>query len=733
MRKWTRRAFITAGSLAGGGLVLGIGGVAFAPNRLGITDDSVDGVSVTTWIRITAENEITIMIPHCEMGQGAQTGLAMMTAEELEADWDRISIQEAPAKLEYANGHMISGFLQQFQEVPPWLIRSLEYTAYRVSRIVPLQSTGGSSSTITTGQYGLRVAGAAARTMLVEAAAEQWNVAVDECHASQSHIIHAPSSRRASYGELAAQAAERTPPVHPVLKSRDQYTLVGRSQPRFDLPEKVTGSAEYGVDVSLSGMRYATIAAAPIPGGKLQSVDSSPALAMAEVDQVIELEDAVAVVASGYWQALQGLKALQPVFTDAGNGHVDTESLFSEHRQVLDSKNGDVDYQSGFGVAALDSAATVIEAEYQLPYLAHATMEPMAATARIADGVCEVWAGTQDPLNARSAAAKAADMDEEDVIFNNLHLGGGFGRRLPFSFDYVDQAVRIAAAMSPTPVKLIWSREEDMKHDYYRPAMLARFRGGLDDEGNATCWNCSYTGPGDFGAARPVYGVPNQEIVTNEPPEHLREGSWRSVGFSQQGFLMESFVDELAVAAGEDPYQFRRKLLEDKPYHRAVLDKVAAISIWDGPVARNRKGRGHGFGIAMVECFGSIVAEVAEVSVDSKGHITVHRVWAAVDCGLVVNPDQALAQIQGGIHFGLSAALYQQITLKNGAVVQNSFPDYPSIKLAQAPAIEVVFMDSDKSMGGLGETSVPPIAPAIANAVYAATGERRRTLPLQGS
>jgi isoquinoline 1-oxidoreductase beta subunit len=673
MRKWTRRAFITAGSLAGGGLVLGVAGVAFAPNRLGVTGQTGgDATPLTTWLKITPDNEIIAVIPHCEMGQGAQTGLAMMLAEELDADWSHVRIEEAPAEDIYANGHMISGFLQQFQQVPAWLTRPLEYTAYRISRIIPMQVTGGSASTITTGQYGMKVAGAAARVMLLESAARKWDVPADECTASRSWISHESSGRRESYGQLAHLAAELTPPVHPPFKSRDQYTLVGTSQPRRDLPDKVTGKAQYGVDVSLPDMLYATVAASPIPGGKLQSVDPAPAQALNGVHQVVELEDAVAVVASGYWPALQGMKALTPEFTDAGLGDVSTQSFYARHAAVLDADDGSVDFQLGDGAEALENADTVVEFEYRLPYLAHATMEPMAATARVAEGRCEVWAGTQDPLNARKVAADAAGLDEDDVIFHNMPLGGGFGRRLPFAFDYVDQAVRVAKAMSPAPVKLIWSREEDMKHDFYRPAMLARFRGGLDDRGNPTCWYCSYTGPGEFGAARPVYSVPNQEIVINEPPVHLRTGSWRSVGFSQQGFLMETFIDELAHTAGEDPLTFRRKLLGDKPNHLAVLDRAARMSDWNGPLPA-----GHGRGIALVESFGTICAEVAEASMDSSGTIRVHKVWAAVDCGLVVNPDQALAQIQGGIIFGLSAALFQEITLRNGAVEQKWIPARP--------------------------------------------------------
>ena len=729
MGKWTRRALITAGSLVGGGLVLGVGGIVLAPNRLGLRDKHAkDAAHLTTWLKITADNTIIAIIPHCEMGQGAQTGLAMMLADELDADWQTVTIQEAPAEIAYANGHLIAGFLRIMADIPAWLTRALEYTTYRVSRMVPLQITGGSSSTITTGQYGMRVAGAAAKAMLLEAAAGEWGVPIAECNASNSSITHAASGRSGTYGEFASRAADLKPPQDPPLKSRDEFKLMGRSTPRPDLPSKVVGEAVYAVDIELADMLYATVAAAPVPGGSLESVDPAPAMAVAGVLKVIELPEAVAVVADGFAPALKGLRALAPVFSASERGTASTEELYAEHARVLDAGEGEVDHVAGEGEAALAGADRTVEVEYRVPYLAHATMEPMAATAQVSDGHCEVWAGTQDPLNARSVAAEAAGLDDEQVVFHNTHLGGGFGRRLPGAFDYIDQAVRIARAMSPTPVKLIWSREEDMQHDFYRPALLARFRGGLDKQGQTLTWVSRFSGPGDFGAARPYYGIPNQEIITHAAPENLRHGSWRSVGHSQQGFFMESFVDELAVAAGKDPYQYRRDMLAEKPRHQAVLDRVTQMADWNGPVAE-----GHGKGIAIVECFGTPVAEVAEVSVDSNGRIKVHSVWAAVDCGFAINPDQGLAQIQGGIMFGLSAALYQEITLRNGAVEQRSFPDYRSLTLANAPHLEVEFVESDGQMGGLGEPGVPPIAAAVANAIYAATGQRLRSLPLRMS
>lgn len=726
MGKWTRRAFITAGSLAGGGLLLGVGGVAFAPNRLGLRDSNgKDGISLVTWVGISPGNRVQVLVPHCEMGQGAITGLGMMLAEELEAEWADVDVQEAPAKSIYANGHLFSGYLQQSVDVPDWLERALEYGAYRVSRSYPLMMTGGSSSTSLTGQYGMRVAGAAAKWMLLEAAAARWQVPMDECHAAKTHVHHAPSRRSASYGELADAASKLKPPVHPVLKRREDYSVVGNSKPRPDIPAKVAGTARYAVDVSLPGMLYATVRATPVPGASLESVDPAPALAVEGVQRVIELPDAVAVVATGYWPAQKGVRALQPVFSDPGLPDVDQESFFAAHTKAMDTGEGESGLKIGDGAAALAGASKIVEAEYRLPYLAHATMEPMAATAVVKDATCEMWSGTQDPLNARNIAAKAIGIDEEAVQFHNMQMGGGFGRRLPGALDYIDQAARIAKAMSPTPVKMIWSREEDMSHDYYRPAMLARFRGGLDDAGNARCWVSAFTGSGGFGDAQPLYEFDHQEVRVHEAPTHLRTGSWRSVGYSQQGFLIESFIDEMAVAAGKDAYRYRRNLLKNKPRQLAVLDRAAAMADWDQP-----RAAGRGLGIALVESFGTTVCEVAEVSVSADGTPRVHQVWAAVDCGLVVNPDQALAQIQGGIIFGLSAALYQEITLQDGAVKQRSFPDFAAVKLADAPRLQVEFLQTDSPMGGLGEPGVPPVAPAVANAIYAATGERKRSLPL---
>jgi isoquinoline 1-oxidoreductase beta subunit len=530
---------------------------------------------------------------------------------------------------------------------------------------------------------------------------------------------------RASYGELAADAAQLDVPAHPALKDRESFTIIGTPKPRFDIPNKVNGGTTYGLDVQLPAMLYAAIKAAPVFGGKLVSVDATPATSMLGVVKVVQLANAVAVVADGYWHAQQALNKLQPVFDTSGNEEVSSESIFKSFAQALDGKSGKKVVHEGRGEDAFEKSATTVSAEYRVPYLAHATMEPMNATALVTDESCEVWAGTQDPLDARNTAAKAAGLKGAQVTIHNLQLGGGFGRRLPGNLDYVDQAVRIAKEMSPKPVKLIWSREEDIRHDFYRSAVLGRYRGAIDAEGKPHVWAAHFSGDAGDGAAELPYAIPNQAIARTDVKTHIRLGAWRSVDHTQHGFFTESFIDELAHAAGKDPFEFRRALLSVKPRHKAALELAAEKSGWGSPLPS-----GHGRGIALVESFGSVVCEVAEVEALANGKYKVHRVVAAVDCGDVVNPDSGASQIEGGIVFGLSAALYGQITIDKGAVVQSNFGNHPMALMADSPRTEVHFIASHAQRGGLGEPGVPPIAPAIANAIFAATGKRIRTLPI---
>ncbi|MGH8178384.1 MAG: molybdopterin cofactor-binding domain-containing protein [Steroidobacter sp.] len=728
MNKWTRRAFIATGGVVGGGLAIGLGGIVFAPNRMGILpEDDGQTPRLTTWVRIAADNTVTAIVPHCEMGQGVHTALAMMLAEELEADWNLVRVEEAPAEAAYANGYLVPVFVPIFASAPRFMARSVDYASFKLTQLMDLQVTGGSSSVRGTGQLGMRVAGAAAKSMLLDAAAKRWNVPASECSAKLSRVMHPGSGQSLSFGELAADAAQLDPPVDPPLKARDTYSIVGKPTPRIDIPSKVNGSATYGVDVALPGMLYASIVAAPVFGAKLASVDAAPAEAMPGVRKVIKLDNAVAVVADGYWRAHKAVRSLVPSFTDTGKNAESSDTIFEAIGKSLAGEKSEQIFAAGDSAGMLGAAAKTIEAEYRAPFLAHATMEPMNATVRVAEGRCDVWTGVQDPLGARKVAAAAADLDEEQVIIHNQQLGGGFGRRLPGSHDYVDQAVRIAKELSPAPVKLIWSREEDIQHDYYRPAVLGRYRAALNSEGSPLVWTSRFNGLDGDGlpAVQLPYAITHQAMNSSKDEHHVRKGAWRSVAHSEHGFFTESFIDELAHAASQDPFEYRRTLLAHAPRHRAVLEKAAWMAGWGAPPPTGRAR-----GIALVESFGTIVAETAEVEV-IDGRIRVHRVCAAVDCGEVINPDTAAAQIEGGIIFGLSAALFSEITIRDGRVVQTNFNDYPMPKLADAPSIAVEFIRSDAPMGGLGEPGVPPIAPAIANAVFAATGQRIRTLPLK--
>jgi isoquinoline 1-oxidoreductase beta subunit len=714
MRRWTRRAFIGAGSLVGGGFVLGVAGVAFSPTRHGLrSDDAVDAGELNTWITVTPDNRITVLVPHCEMGQGAQTALAMMAAEEMDADWTLVQVKEAPALDAYANAYMARPFVGD--SIPRPFVRAFDYGTYRLVRWVGLQATGGSTSVRGTGCYGMAVAGAAAREMLVAAGAERFGVPASECEARQSRVVHASSGRSATFGELASAAAALRVPTHPVLKDPDRYAIRRTAKGRLDIPSKVNGSAIYGMDFALPGMLYAAVEMAPVFSGRLVSVDSAQAEAMPGVRAVVRLDEAVAVVADSYWRARKALDALEPVFDDAGHGAVSTASIFEAFDRAL-----------GAAPEMPAGAATVVTADYRVPMLAHATMEPMACTVRVDGSGAEIWAGTQDPLNARNTAASALGIRARDVRYHNLALGGGFGRKLPYFLDFIGMGARIAKAMSPTPVKMVWSRENDIQHDYYRPAGMTRFAGALDASGTPIAVWCGYAGGGDGESTFMPYAIAAKSAEARDAEHPIRTGPWRSVLNSQHGFFKESFVDELAHAAGKDPYRFRHDLLADAPRFRTALDRAAEMAGWGTPLPE-REGRG----IALTECFGTIVAEVAHVSVSPAGRLRVHRVDVAVDCGDVVNTDTAAAQAEGGVIFGLSAALVGEITIEGGRVVQRNFRDHQMIRLADAPEVHVDFIRSNAPLGGLGEPCVPPIAAAVANAIFAATGIRVRDLPIK--
>ena len=713
MNTWTRRAFIGAGTIAGGGFLLGVAGFALAPGRHALVpDDAAAHGQLTTWITIAPDNTVTILIPHCEMGQGTPTALAMMAAEELEADWTLVRVQEAPALDAYANGYIVRAASGDY--VPAMLGRGVDYSAFKLAEWFGFQVTGGSTAVRSTGEYGMRVAGAAAKEMLVNAAAE-WGVAASECVAKGSRVAHAASNRSATYGQLARAAAAQKVPTSPALKAPDGFTLRRTSPGRLDIPAKVDGRAKYAIDVTVPGMLYAAISMAPVHGGTLISVDPAPAEGMPGVKKVVQLKEAVAVVADSFWRARKALAALSPEFTDAGHGGVSTASIFAAFDAAL-----------GTAPELPAGAATVVTADYKVPFLAHATMEPMVCTAKVEGDRVDVWTGVQDPLNARSVAAKALDIDVEQVTLTNFLLGGGFGRRLPFTFDYVDLGVRIARAMAPAPVKTIWSRENDIQHDYYRGAALSRHAGALDASGVPLAAHSFYTGGGNSEAVAIPYAIAAKTAEEKASKHPIRPGQWRSVLNSQHGFFKESFIDEMAHAAGVDPFGFRRALLTEQPRFKAVLEKAAEMSGWGTPLPP-----GEGRGIAICESFGTIVAEVAHVAVSPEGVLKVLHVYAAVDCGDVVHLDGATAQVEGSIIFALSAALLSEITIEGGRVVETNFRDYPMIHLKDAPTVTTAFVRSDAPLGGLGEPCVPPLAPAVTNAIHAATGIRVRELPIR--
>lgn len=714
MGKWTRRAFIGAGALVGGGLVLGVAGAALAPARHGLrSDDAENTGELTTWILVTPDNLVTVLVPHCEMGQGAQTALAMMAAEEMDADWNLVRVKEAPALDAYANAYIVRAFIN---DVPGPVERGFDFGTYRLARWFGLQVTGGSMSVRGTGHHGMRVAGGAAREMLVAAAAAQFGVNTSECTVANSRVSHAASGRSATFGELAKAATQQTVPTHPVLKDPKAYTLRRKPQRRIDMRSKVDGSAIYGIDYTMPGLLHAAVEMAPVIGGKLVSVDTTAAEAMPGVKRVVRLEDAVAVVADTYWRARVALASLKPQFDDAGHGAVSSATIFDAFDKAL-----------GAPPDMPANAANVVKADYKIPFLPHATMEPMACTARVIGDRADVWAGTQDPLNARKMAADALGFGPDQVHYTNLALGGGFGRKLPGYLDFVGMSARIAKEMSPAPVKMIWSRETDMQHGYYRPAGMARFAGALDAAGAPLAVRSFYAGGGDGESVFMPYAIADKKFSARDAKHPVRTGPWRSVLNSQHGFFKESFIDEMAHAARKDPFQFRRDLITDFRF-KTVLERVAAMADWGTPLPE-REGRG----IAIAESFGSIVAEVAHVSVSPDGVLTVKQVFAAVDCGDVVNPDTATAQLEGGIIFGLSAAWLGAITIANGQVVESNFNDYRTMILRDAPAIRVEFVPSGAHPGGLGEPGVPPIAAAVTNAIFAATGIRVRELPIKNT
>ena len=703
----SRRMFLRAGAAAGGGLMLSLS-LPFASSEVEATDG--DSFVPNAFIRIDGDGQIVLTMPYVEMGQGTYTAIPMLIAEELEVDLKQVRLEHAPPNEKlYANP------------------------------LLGVQATGGSTA-IRAAWKPMREAGAVARTMFVSAAAKRWNVDPASCRAQSGEVLHAPTGRRLKYGELAADAARLPVPENVALKRPEDFTLIGRPAKRLDTPAKVNGTAVFGIDVRPPGVKIATLAQSPVFGGRVKSVDDTAAKAVKGVSQIVRLDDAVAVVADHMGAAKKGLAALAIEWDDGPHAKLSTADIAAElEKATLNS--GPVAQNIGDVDKAMASAVTKIEAIYQVPFLAHATMEPMNCTVHVRKDGCEVWVGSQVIGRAQVVAAKTAGLPLDKVVAHNHLIGGGFGRRL--EVDGVTRAVQIAQQVDG-PVKVVWTREEDIQHDMYRPYWFDRISAGLDEKGMPTAWNHRYAGssviarwlPPAFnngldrdsteGAIDLVYSLPNMhvEYLRVEPPG-IPTAFWRSVGPSHNVYVTESFVDELAAAAKQDAVAYRRALLDQAPRAKAVLELAAEKAGW-GQSLPQRVGRG----VSVQFVFGTYMAQVAEVEVSKNGAVRVRRVVCAVDCGTVVNPDTVLAQIQSAIIFGITSALYGEITLKNGRVEQTNFDTYQMLRMNEVPAIEVHIIQSYEPPGGMGEPGTSAIVPAVTNAIFAATGKRVRKLPV---
>ncbi|TMH72033.1 MAG: xanthine dehydrogenase family protein molybdopterin-binding subunit [Betaproteobacteria bacterium] len=702
----SRRAFLKAG-VAGGGFVLGFGLPAFLGDAAAATSGSFEP---NAFIRIGSHGSVTLTMPQVEMGQGTYTSMSMLIAEELEVALSQVRLEHAPPDIKRYGNPLLAGD----------------------------QITGGSTS-IRAFWEPMRQAGAAARVMLISAAAKRWQVDPSACHAERGEVVHTASGRRIKYGALAADAARMPVPEKVALKRPEEFKLIGTPAKRLDTPAKVNGKAVYGIDVRPPGLKIATLAQSPVFGGRLKSVDETAARSVKGVRQVVRLDDAVAVVADHMGAAKKGLAALVIEWDNGPNAALGTEDIVRALEQgtlgvgAVAQNVGDID-------KAIAGATTKIDAIYQVPFLAHAAMEPMNCTVHVRKDGCEVWVGTQVVARAQATAAKTTGLPLDKVVVHNHLIGGGFGRRL--EIDGVARAVQIAMQVDG-PVKVIWSREEDIQHDMYRPYFVDRMSAGLDEGGMPVAWSHRFAGssilarflPQAFnngldpdttdGAINLPYALPNAhvEYLRMEPPG-IPTAFWRSVGPSHNVFVVESFIDELAAAAKKDPVDYRLALLAGSPRAKAVLRLAAEKAGWGRPLP---KGRGRGVATQFV--FGTYLAEVAEVEVSKDGEIRVQRVVCAVDCGLVVNPDTVQAQVQSAVVFGISAALFGKITLKDGRVEQSNFDTYRALRMSETPPIEVHIVRNTEAPGGMGEPGTSAIVPAVVNAIFAATGRRLRKLP----
>jgi isoquinoline 1-oxidoreductase subunit beta len=704
----SRRKFLQAGAAAGGGLILSF--------RLPLAEgesEAADAFVPNAFIRIEADGQIVLTMPYVEMGQGTYTAIPMLIAEELEVELRQVRTEHAPPN-----------------------------EKLYVNPLLGVQATGNSNA-IRGAWQPLREAGAIARTMLIAAAAKRWKVDPSSCRAQSGEVLHTRTGRRLTYGALAAEAAQMPVPKNVTLKQPKDFKLIGTKAKRLDTPLKINGTAVYGIDVRPPGVKIATLAQSPVFGGRVKSVDDAAAKAVKGVRQVVRLDDAVAVVADHMGAANKGLAALKVEWDDGPHGKLTTDEIVGELQEAT-LKPGVVAQNIGDVDKAIAGAATTVEATYHVPFLAHATMEPMNCTVHVRKDGCEVWVGNQAIARAQAAAAKVTGLSLDKVVVHNHLIGGGFGRRL--ESDGIARAVQIAQQVDG-PVKVVWTREEDIQHDMYRPMFFDRFTAGLDTKGNLVAWRHRFAGssviarylPPGFkdgldsdtteAAINLTYALPNMRVeYTRVEPPGVPTAFWRSVGPSHNVFVVESFMDELAAAAKQDPLAYRLALLDKSPRAKAVLALAAQKAGW-GEKLPERVGRG----VSLQFAFATYMAHVAEVEVAKNGAARVRRVVCAVDCGTVVNPDTVEAQIQSAVMFGITAALYGEITLKNGRVEQTNFDSYQILRVNEAPVVEVHIVQNNEPPGGMGEAGTSAIVPAVANAIFAATGKRLRKMPVDTS
>jgi isoquinoline 1-oxidoreductase beta subunit len=712
----SRRAFLKTSVAAGGGLII----AGYLPMR-GLDAQQRAAFEPNVWVKIGADNSVRIMLSQLEMGQGVMTAMPMLVAEELDVDWNRITTEWAPADSRYGNPQFGGS-----------------------------QTTAGSNST--RGMWKLlREAGASARMMLVSAAAQTWNVPENTLTTDKGEVVHAASGRRLKYGALVDKAATLPAPAKVTLKEPKSFKLLGQPLPRLDIPAKVNGTAEFGIDVKRPGMLVARVVRCPVFGGTVASFNADKAKAIPGVKHVVKISTGIAVVADGYWAASRGAQALEVTWNEGKLATLDSAAITKQYAELA-QQPGAVARNDGDADSVLRTAASAgttraggtkfIERVFEAPFLAHAPMEPMNCTAHVTADRCDVWVPTQSQTVTQQTAMAITGLPEGKVFVHTTYVGGGFGRR--GEGDFVTDAVETSKAVG-APVKVIWSREDDMKHDYYRPVTYVRMWGVVDASGKPTVWKqrmvqqslLKRVAPQALagskgidaisvdGAATLPYAIPNLRVEYTETDPGIPYGFWRSVGNSVNGYVTEAFIDELATAAGKNPYQFRRDLLATHPRIRAVLDLVADKAGWGKPLPA-----GHFQGIAVHECFGSIIGQVTEVSVANNA-VKVHKIVCVVDCGWIVNPDTIKAQMEGGIIYGLSAALKVQITIDKGRVVQNHFGDYQVTRMPEAPPIDVHIVPSTEAPGGIGEPSTAVVAGSLVNAIAAATGKRIYSLPVK--